>query len=375
MDEKRLIERFQWLHRHPELGFEEFKTTAYIKQVLAENGIRTPEIGLPTGAIAVIGHGEPVIALRADIDALPIEEESHLPYASEHPGRMHACGHDFHTACMLGAAMLLKEREAELKGTVKVIFQPAEELAGGAKSVVATGLLDDVRAFYAGHAYPWFDPGTLGIKAGPIMASADRFTLRLTGVGCHAAHPELGNDPVPVLAEIITAAQTIVSRSTCAFDSAVVSFSHIEAGNAWNVLPESVFAEGTVRAMTQPVREDSERRLTRLVTGIAEAHGCKVEFDYIYGAGAVSNDAGICERAAALAREMGFKAVEQPKSMGSEDFSAYLDIAPGGFFRIGTGGGVYDTHHPKFTADPAALAPAARFFARLAESELIRFSV
>ena len=374
MDEKRLIEGFQWLHRHPELGFEEFETTAYIQQVLAENGIRTLDTGLPTGAIAVIGQGEPVIALRADIDALPIGEESGLSYASEHPGRMHACGHDFHIACMLGAAMLLKERESELKGTVKVIFQPAEELANGAKTVVATGLLDDVRAFYAGHAHPWFEPGTLGIKAGPIMASADRFRLRLAGVGCHAAHPELGIDPIPVLAEIIAAAQTIVSRSTCAFDSAIVSFTRIEAGNTWNVLPESVFAEGTVRAMTPPVREDIERRLTHLVAGIAEAHGCKAEFEYLHGAAAVANDSGICERAASLAREMGFETVEQPKSMGSEDFSAYLDIAPGGFFRIGTGGGVYDTHHPKFTADPAALAPAARFFARLAESELARLN-
>ena len=374
MDEKRLVEHFKWLHRHPELGFEERQTTAYLKEILEEHGVRLLDTGLETGALAAIGDGEPVVALRADIDALPILEESGLPYASEHPGVMHACGHDFHASMMLGAALLLKAREKELRGTVKVIFQPAEELAGGAKSVVATGLLDDVQAFYAGHTYPWLEPGTLGIRPGPIMASADRFTLKVTGLGCHAAHPELGVDPIPALTAIINSAQTIVSRSVCAFDSAVVSFTHIEAGNVWNVLPETVFAEGTVRAMTQTIREDVEKRLTRLVKAVAEAHGCRADFEYIYGAAPVSNDAGACDRARALALEMGFDAVEQPCSMGSEDFSAYLDIAPGGFFRIGTGGGVYDTHHPKFIADPAALWPAARFFAALAERELIRLS-
>lgn len=372
MDEEHLTEAFRWLHRHPELALKEYETTEYLRKTLLENGVRLLETGLETGLIAVIGTGKaPVIALRADIDALPIQEQTSLPYASRTPGVMHACGHDFHAACMLGAALLLKEREETLRGTVKVIFQPAEEISAGADKMADTGLLDDVQLFLAGHTYPRYPAGTLGIRPGPIMASADHFSVRIKGKGCHAAHPELGIDPIPAAAAIITAVQTIVSRQIDPFDSAVVSVTRVEAGNTWNVTPETAFMEGTVRAMTETVRGHIRESLERLVVNTAETFSCEADFVYERGPAPVINEAGLCARAADAAREAGLRVEVNPPAMIAEDFSRYLQLAPGALFRIGTGGG-YDNHHPSFTADSAALAPAARFFAALAESELAR---
>ena len=374
MEEERLIEVFRWLHRHPELALEERETTAFIRGVLLENGVRLLDAGLETGLIAALGSGEgPVVALRADIDALPICEQTGLDYASQRPGRMHACGHDFHATTMLGAALLLKAREAALPGTVKVIFQPAEEVNLGAAKMVATGLLDDVRLFFTAHTYPWYDAGTIGVRPGPVMASADRFSARIVGKGSHAGHPDLGVDPIPALAAIVTAAQSLVSRGVNPFDCAVVSITRVSAGNTWNVIPDAAELEGTVRAMTDGVRDGIQRRLEQLVARTAEAFGCSATFQYERGPSPVVNDAQACRRAADLAREMGLRVEENPPSMGAEDFSVYLRHAPGAFIRVGTGGG-YDNHHPRFTADPAALMPAARFFASLAERELARLA-
>lgn len=371
MNEKWLIGQFKWLHRHPELGLKEFETTRYLTDILRENGITLLDTGLETGAIAQIGSGGPVVGLRCDIDALPIQEESSLAYASEHPGVMHACGHDFHAACMLGAALLLKEKEATLPGTVKIVFQPAEESGNGAQAVVATGLLNDVSVFYAGHTYPWFESGTLGIKPGPVMAAADRFVIRLRGTGAHAAHPELSVDVIPALGVLIESIQTIVSRSVDPFDNAVVSITRVQAGNTWNIIPEVSEMEGTVRALTPTVRDGIQEKLERIVKCTAAAHGCEAEFEYRRGPNPVINDELACQRSAALAHEMGFTVRQQTGTLGAEDFSDYLSIAPGAFIRVGTGGGC-DAHQPKFTADPTALFPAAQFFAALAESELNR---
>ena len=368
--ENRLINAFQWLHRHPELAMNEHKTTEYLKGILLDSGVHLLDTELETGLIAVIGAGEgPTVALRADIDALPVQEQTTLPYASETPGLMHACGHDFHAACMLGAALLLTEREALLPGTVKVIFQPAEEVNRGAELMVATGLLDDVRLFLTGHTYPWFPVGTLGIRPGSVMASADRFSVRIQGKGCHAANPDMGIDPIPALGAMISAFQTVVSRRIDPFDGAVVSITHVEAGNTWNVTPEAAFLEGTVRAMTETVRDDIHQSLEQMTTAIARAYGCEAVFEYEQGPAPVLNDAGICDRATVVARELGLNVEVNLPSMIAEDFSRYLKLAPGALFRIGTGGG-FDNHHPSFTADPSALLPTARFFATLAEREL-----
>ena len=370
--EKHLIEVFQWLHRHPELALKESKTTEYLKNELLKNGVRLLDMELETGLIAAVGTGEgPVVALRADLDALPIEEQSGLEYASETSGVMHACGHDFHAACMLGAALLLKEREESLPGIVKIIFQPAEEINTGAGKIVDTGLLNDVQIFLAGHTYPDLPAGSLGIRSGPVMAAADHFSVRITGKGCHAARPEMGIDPIPAMAAIISAFQTIVSRRVNPFDSAVVSVTRVEAGNTWNVTPETAFMEGTVRSMTESVRDDIRQRLEEFTVNTANAYGCQAVFEYECGPAPVINDAEICKRAAIIAKELGMIVEVNPPTMIAEDFSGYLKLAPGAMFRIGTGGEC-DNHHPAFTADPAALFPAAKFFATLAEKELVR---
>ena len=372
--EKILVEAFQWLHRHPELAMKEYKTTEYLRKTLLDSGVRLLDTKLETGLIAVIGTGEaPVIALRADIDALPIQEQTSLPYDSETSGVMHACGHDFHATCMLGAALLLKEREASLSGTVKVIFQPAEEINVGADKLADTGLLDDVQLFLAGHTYPWYPAGTMGIRPGPVMASADRFSVRIKGKGCHAANPDMGIDPIPALGATISAFQIVVSRRVNPFEGAVVSITRVEAGNTWNVIPETAFLEGTVRAMTETVRDGIHQSLEQLAIDTAKVYGCEAVFEYERGPAPVLNDAGVCDRAANVARELGLNVETNPPSMIAEDFSRYLKLAPGALFRIGTGGG-FDNHHPSFTADPSALLPAAQFFATLAERELERLS-
>lgn len=370
--EKLLVEAFQWLHRHPELAMKEHETTQYLRRILLGHGVRLLDTELETGLIAVIGTGAaPVIALRADIDALPVQEQTALPYASQTPGLMHACGHDFHAACMLGAALLLKEREASMSGTVKVIFQPAEEVNRGAELMVATGLLNDVQLFLAGHTYPWYPAGTLGIRSGPVMASADRFSVCIRGKGCHAANPDMGIDPIPALAAVISAFQTVVSRRVNPFDGAVVSVTRVEAGNTWNVTPEAATLEGTVRAMTEAVRDGIRQSLERMAADTARAYGCEAVFEYERGPAPVLNDPGVCDLATSVARELGLNVEVNPPSMIAEDFSRYLKLAPGALFRVGTGGG-YDNHHPCFTADPTALLPAARFFATLTQSVLAR---
>ena len=372
--EKKLIEIFKWLHRHPELAMKEYNTTEYLRKELLDAGVRLLDTKLETGLIAVIGNGEaPVIALRADIDALPIQEKTSLSYVSETPGVMHACGHEFHATCMLGAAMLLKKHEESLHGTVKVIFQPAEEIDRGANLMLGTGLLNDVQLFLAGHTYPWYSVGTIGIRQGPVMSSADRFSVCIKGKGCHAANPDVGIDPIPALGAIITAFQTVVSRWVDPFDGAVVSITRVEAGNTWNVIPETAFLEGTVRAMKETVREKIRQSLEQLAKATSKAFGCEAEFEYEQGPSPLLNDIGVCERASVAARELGLNVEINPPSMISEDFSRYLKLAPGALFRIGTGGG-FDNHHPLFTADPSALLQTARFFAALAEKELERLN-
>lgn len=369
MDRQALIDFFKDIHSHPELGFQEHRTTRKLVQVLHDHGIRTLDTGLETGAVAVVGHpdraGGRVIGLRCDMDALPIQEESGLAYASQNPGVMHACGHDLHTAVMLGAAILLKAREEELGGTVKLVFQPSEETDGGAKVMLRTGLLEDVEEFFAIHSYAWFEPGTLGIKEGPVMAAPDSFRIVVHGKGAHAAQPFKGIDPIPAAATIALACQSIVSRSIDPFSPVVVSVTHLEAGNTWNVVPESALLEGTVRTLNAADREFIQGALTRIARSTAEAYGCTAEVLWGEGSPAVVNDPGLCDYARRLALEMGFRVDRQEDTMGGEDFSRYLARVPGVFIRVGTGGS-YPSHHPKFTVDPEAIWPAAEFFARLA---------
>ncbi|MBR6185602.1 MAG: amidohydrolase [Clostridia bacterium] len=367
MTQQELIAFFEDLHSHPELGLQETRTTQKLKEMLDQAGIPYYPAGLETGMIAVIEGKQPgrVIGLRADMDALPIQEEADVPYRSGTPGVMHACGHDFHTSCMLGAALLIKERQAALRGTVKIVFQPAEEISRGGRVAAASPLLKDAAEFYACHTYPAFPSGVLGIKPGPVMAAPDAFTIRILGKGAHAGNPHQGVDPVPAMAALILSAQTLLTRRKDAFEPAVLSFCHIRAGSTWNIVPEKVEIQGTLRTLNEDLRRDTIARLDTLVSSIAQAHGCEGEIAWEKGPGPVVNDAALCEEAKKIALDMGFSVRQQANTMGGEDFSEYLKNRPGAFIRVGTGG-EYANHHPLFRVDENALYPAARFFAELA---------
>lgn len=365
--EEILLEQFQWFHSHPELAFEEFETTQRIRDILEKEGIEIMETGLETGLVArITGEEEgPVIGLRCDIDALPVKEESGLAYTSVNEGRMHACGHDFHTIVMVGAAILLHRKRAQLPGTVKVIFQPAEEVTGGALKLLASKALNDVSRYIGIHTYPQFEKGTVGIKEGAVMAAVDRFAVRITGSGAHAAQPQKGIDPVVVQAAVIMNAQTIISRNLNPFSKAVLSFTHVECGTTWNVIPECVFLEGTVRTLSEEDRALIRERFAAMVQTTAQAYGAHAEIDWKAGPPAVINDAGMCRLARQEAMEQGLSVAVQEDTMGGEDFSRYLEGKKGIFIRIGTGGG-YPGHHPKFRVDTGAIYPAARYMEGLA---------
>ena len=361
-----LEELFRWLHRHPELAFEEAGATARVRELLIQAGLAVQDGGLPTGLIAQVEGAlpGPTVALRCDMDALPIQEQTGLPYASETPGCMHACGHDFHTAVMTGAALRLQDMRNEIHGRVKILFQPAEEVATGAQRMIDTGLTD-ADCYIGIHSYPAEEPGWLGIKEGPVMAAIDRFQVTLTGRGCHGAQPHKGTDPIPALAALVSALQTIVSRNADPFAPCLLSVTHVESGSTWNVIPETALLEGTVRTLSAEDRAMMRRRFHEVTEGTAAAYGVKAAIEWFSGPPAVVNDAALCRLAREVALRCGYRVGHQEDTLGGEDFSLYLDKAPGIFIRVGTGGG-YPGHHPRFSVNPAAIAPAADYFAQLA---------
>lgn len=309
---ERLVAIRRQLHANPELSHEEFETTEAIRGWLLEAGIRIAAYPLKTGLVAEVGglREGPIIAIRADIDALPIQEETGLPFSSRVPGKMHACGHDFHTATVLGAALLLKKQEPELEGTVRFLFQPAEEKAKGAQQVIASGALEDVRAVFGLHNKPNLPVGTVGIKAGPIMAAADGFVVEVEGRGTHAAVPEAGLDPIVASAHIITALQSIVSRNVSALDSAVVSVTRLNSGTAWNVIAEKAVFDGTLRTFDEKVRGKVRERFEQVVTGVAAALGTSANVKWLEGPPPVVNDAKWAEQATRTAESLGLTVVD-----------------------------------------------------------------
>ncbi|NIK70844.1 amidohydrolase [Paenibacillus sp. BK720] len=361
------------LHRNPELSHEEFETTRRIKSWLEAAGIRMADYPLKTGVIAEIGTGSPVIALRADIDALPIQEETGLPFASIVPGKMHACGHDFHTAALVGAAYLLKEQEQELKGTVRLIFQPAEEKAKGARQVIESGALEGVRAIFGLHNKPDLPVGTIGIKGGPLMAAADGFVVEVAGRGSHAAVPEAGNDPVLTAAHIVTALQSIVSRNVGALDSAVISVTKVNSGTAWNVIPEKAVLDGTVRTFDPAVRRRVRQRFDQVAAGVAAAFDTTAVVRWIEGPPPVYNDEGLAELAWREAERLKLLPVSPVPSLAGEDFAAYQQQVPGLFVFVGTDG-PKEWHHPAFDLDERALPVAADFLAGTAIRAISHFA-
>ena len=364
--EQKLTGFFEELHMHPELSYEEYETTERIKLELAAAGIEILQIPLKTGVTAIVRGAKPgkTYGLRCDIDALPIEEETDLPYKSKTPGKMHACGHDFHTAAVFGAALLLQERKEELQGTVKILFQPAEESSHGAETVLETGVLSDVTAIFGLHTAAYLPVGTLGIRAGSVMAAVDRFELNITGTGCHGGHPDEGVDTILVAASVIQAFQSIVGRNLNPFHTGVVSVTRINGGNTWNVIPDKVELEGTVRSMEKDDRIFIERRMREIAEHTAAAYGANAELLWYPGPPATVNEKAWSAFAQKVAEESGFEVVPQRNSTGGEDFAFYLEKIPGCFINVGTGVG-YPNHHPKFYADEAALTPAAEYLEKL----------
>ena len=262
-----LVSIYKELHQNPELSFEEYDTTKRLKELLAGADVEILDVPIKTGLVArITGKSDsPVVALRCDIDALPIEEETAAAYQSKNRGKMHACGHDFNMASILGATLLLKEKQKELNGTVKILFQPGEESSNGAEKVLKTNILSDVKAIFGIHATPDLKVGEVGIAEGAPTAAVDRFEIEVTGVGAHAAHPDQGVDPIVISAQIITAFQSIISRNLDPFDTAVISITSLHSGNTWNVIPTHANMVGTVRTLNAKTREFIPNRMIFLM--------------------------------------------------------------------------------------------------------------
>jgi N-acetylcysteine deacetylase len=365
----RMVEMRRVLHRHPEVSGEEYWTTQQLKQWLTEAGIAVLDLPLTTGLVAEIRGAKPgpTVALRADIDALPVAEATGLPYASEIPGKMHACGHDFHMATMLGAALVLKQMEGDLAGTVRVLFQAAEETASGAVELIRAGALEGVTAVLGAHNKPDLASGHVGIKVGPLMAAVDTIRVDVEGKGGHGAIPNLTIDPVVAGSAIVMALQTAVSRNVSPLEPAVVSICTFQAGSgAHNVIPPSATLLGTVRTFNPAVRAQMPALLERIVTEVAAGYGAKATFSLMPGGTpAVMNDAGMADLMRRAAEAVGMPVAEAVPTMGGEDFAEYQQVVPGCFVWLGTGC-PESWHHPQFVVDEAVIERGAALFAQAA---------
>ncbi len=360
------------LHQNPELSGAEAETSAYVAERLRAFGVDDVQTGLAgygvTGILAGQGRG-PMLALRADMDALPIQEASGLEYASCHAGVMHACGHDGHTATLLGTAQVLAERREFLPGPVKFIFQPAEETVGGADGMIAAGVLDGVAAIVALHGWPNLEVGQISTRSGPMMASADTFDLTVKGIGGHAAYPHTTVDPIVVGGQIVSAWQTLASREISPLDSVVVTVTQFHAGSAYNVIPSVAELKGTVRTLSNTVRDEMPAKMERIAAGICAAF--RAEYDFAYGAGppVVVNDPALTALVDSVGRDILGPAnatyLETP-TMGAEDFAYYLLQIPGVMFRLGVGTEVTALHTPTYNFSDGALKHGIAMLANIA---------
>jgi amidohydrolase len=366
----------RYLHRHPELSFQETNTSGWIAERLRQFGCEFREGVGGNGIVAVIKGGRPgpTVALRADIDALPIQDDKDCDYASSTPGVMHACGHDAHTATMLGIARYYSENRETIAGERRLLFQPAEEVTpGGALPMIRDGALDGADAIYGVHLWTPIPYGTAASRAGALMAAADEFSIDITGRGGHGGLPHQAVDSIVVGASLVQALQTIVSRSVDPLRPAVVSVGAFQAGTTSNVIAERCHMKGTVRTFDEKTRDGIRSRITRIVEDTASMYGATAKLDYREGYPSVMNDTAEAERFFRVGEAaLGQDAVRESELiMAGEDFCYYLQRIPGCFMLVGAGneacGAVYPHHHPKFDLDERAMLVSARLMIAMAE--------
>lgn len=373
-----LVEWRRGFHQRPELGFQEHLTAEVISQKLTEWGIDHQTEIAKTGIVATISSDRPgpVLAIRADMDALPVQEENQVPYRSEHQGIMHACGHDGHTAIALGTADYLARHRNTFAGTVKLIFQPAEEGPGGAQPMIEAGVLKqpEVDAIIGLHLWNNLPLGTLGVRSGPLMAAVELFRCKIIGKGGHGAMPHQTIDSVVVSAQIVNALQTVVARSLNPLEAAVVTVGELHAGTAMNVIADTADLRGTVRYFNPALAAVISQRIEQIIAGICQSHGATYELDYQHLYPPVIND----EKVAQLIQSIAETVVETPagvvpecQTMGGEDMAFFLQKVPGCYFFLGSANPAknlaYPHHHPRFDFDETALGMGVEIFVRCVE--------
>ncbi|MGC8663587.1 MAG: M20 metallopeptidase family protein [Thermoplasmata archaeon] len=370
--ENKIVKLRRELHQHPEIAHKEFETQKILLNHLEELGIPTKKIA-GTGIVATIEGREigKTVALRADMDALPIKEENDVPYKSKNEGFMHACGHDNHMSMVYGAALLLNEMKDKLKGNVKLIYQPAEEegTIGGAKPMIEEGALEGVDYILGMHVWPELPEGIIGLRKGPFFAAADTISIEIIGKGGHGAKPDIAVDPIMVSAKVIDSLHTISSREIDPLEPFVITIGLINGGTAHNIIPERVKMLGTVRTMDKNTRDSMENKLNRIISGITSSLNAKYDLKYIYGYPVLVNDPWVTDFMKNVASEIlgNDHVIESKQTMGGEDFAYYLEKVPGTFMVLGTYneklGYVHSVHTSRFNINEKILPIGSAVFA------------
>jgi len=375
-----LVEIRRTIHRHPELGFEEVETSKLISEWLQKFGLEVKRGMAKTGVVGLLKGKKPgrTIAIRADMDALPMDEINQVPYASQIKGKMHACGHDAHVAILLGVAKFFSSIPDQVKGNIKWVFQPAEEGGAGGRIMVEEGVLENpkVDAIFGAHVFPFLPVGKVGVYEREGLAAADRFTIKIIGKGGHAASPHVSKDPILAAGHLITQIHSIVSRNINPLDSGVVTIGKVSGGTAFNIIPDEVELLGTVRSLRPQVREELKNRIEQVIQGVVGSFGMDYRLDFEYGYPVLINNSEMSKLvASACSKGIGKENVEVLKpSMGAEDFAYYLEKVPGAYFRLGCRneekGMIHPYHSSLFDIDEEVLPFGVEMFVRIVDQYL-----